>query len=125
VIALFALAGLAQAQTLGTLFHTPKERELFDRQRRGDRVEVEGQAPVQRREPVVTGYVKRSDGKSTVFLDRRPHRAAGERIQDLLTPRIIERFEEPPVPAEPLPIPIPMTDSQAPATRPRPAANDE
>lgn len=96
---LVILSAAAQAQQLGTLFHSPKERETLERLRRGESPE---QAAVAiRPDPVVTGYVKRSDGKSTVFLDKRPYRARSGRMQGLLEPRIVERYEPIPLPPEP------------------------
>ena len=62
------------AAPLGTLFHTPQERERLDRLRRGEVVapQVPGAPaePVPRRE--ITGYVKRSDGRGTAFIDGVP-----------------------------------------------------
>jgi hypothetical protein len=103
-VALLALCATAAAEDLGTLFLTQKERQALDRQRRG---ESPTQSAVERPDPVVTGYVKRSDGKSTVFLDKQPYRATNPRIQNLLEPRIIERYEPIPLPAEPAPPPPP------------------
>jgi hypothetical protein len=103
-VVLLALSSAVAAQPLGTLFHSAKERETLDRQRRGEKVEADGQAVVETREPVITGFVKRSDGKSTVFLDRRPYRTTNPAIQRSLDPRIVERYQEPgppPPPAEP------------------------
>ena len=101
-IVLLSFSAAVPAQQLGTLFHSAKERELLDRQRRGEKVETDGRAVVETREPVITGYVKRSDGKSTVFLDRRPYRTTNPSVQRSLEPRIVERYEEPiPAPAAP------------------------
>ena len=71
--ALCAWAGAAWALTpLDTLFHTPQERERLDRLRRGEAVA----APATSGEPVrgreITGYVKRSDGRGTAFIDGVP-----------------------------------------------------
>ena len=61
-------AGAAQ---FDTLFTSPQERERLDRLRRGEAVAPAGvEAPVRRRE--VTGYVKRSDGRATAFIDGVP-----------------------------------------------------
>jgi hypothetical protein len=101
--ALLVFSSAVPAQQLGTLFLSAKERETLDRQRRGDAVATEGQGTVaiEKRDPVITGYVKRSDGKSTVFLDRRPYRTTNETIQHRLEPRIVERYEEPAPPSPP------------------------
>lgn len=106
---LVAFSAIAGAQELGTLFHTPREREALDRMRRGDPV---GQAGgYLRPDPVVTGYVKRSDGKSTVFLDKQPYPSRNERVQQLLEPHVIERFEPFPLPPPP---PVPPKESEEP-----------
>lgn len=105
-LAIFLLAAAmgAHAQQLGTLFHSPAEREALDKLRRGD---VPGKAveAIPLPDPVVTGFVKRSDGKSTVFIDKRPYPARDPRVQGVLDPRIVERYEPiplpPPAPAEP------------------------
>lgn len=103
-ILLVAAAMGAHAQQLGTLFHSPAEREALDKLRRGN---VPGKAveSVPLPDPVVTGFVKRSDGKSTVFIDKRPYPARDPRVQDVLDPRIVERYEPvplpPPAPADP------------------------
>ena len=57
------------AGELRSLFHTALEREQLDRMRRGETVEATPEKS--RVAPVVTGYVKRSDGRHTVWLDGR------------------------------------------------------
>jgi hypothetical protein len=72
-VLLAAAAGIAGAAPLDTLFHTPRERERLDRLRRGEPVAAaaaESAAPERRRE--ITGYVKRSDGRGTAFIDGVP-----------------------------------------------------
>lgn len=113
--ALFVAAG-AGAADLGTLFNTPAERAKLERSRRG---EPEAPAPgqvraiVPARTPVVTGYVKRSDGKSTVFVDRKPHAARGDDVHRRLEPRVVERHDAAPV-ATPLPTELPPPAPSAP-----------
>ena len=73
ILAGLAAAGVAGAADLGTLFHTPEERARLDRMRRGEPAETAADAaPGAQRDPVVTGYVRRSDGRHTVFVDGRP-----------------------------------------------------
>jgi hypothetical protein len=110
-ILLVAWSTVAAGQQLGTLFHTPKERELLERLRRGEKVEA---APVIRPDPTVTGFVKRSDGKSTVFLDKQPMPLSDPRLQGLLEPGNVEQFE----PAPQLPAPAPVSSAQRPETEP-------
>jgi hypothetical protein len=107
----------AAGAPLGKLFHSAQERELRAKQRRGELVTATGQPAVVARKPVVTGYVTRSDGKSTVFLDKRPYATSNERLQRQLNHRMIERYVEPePVPVA-LPAPAP-TPTQAPSSTP-------
>lgn len=115
MLALNAMPAIGE-DALGTLFYTPKEREQLERQRRGESPESAVTAP---REPVLTGYVKRSDGKSTVFLDRRPYRVRSEKVQKALTPKMVERYEPPPPPPEAANESArPESDAPAPAAAP-------
>ena len=80
---------------LGTLFQTPQERVQLDRARRGEPVsETSGL----RANPVITGYVKRSDGKSTVFIDNQPFDVKGAKAEAHLQPRNVQSYV-PPAPA--------------------------
>jgi hypothetical protein len=84
------------AADFGTLFTTPEERARLDRIRRGDPPVGEA-TPTGGRTgaPVMTGYVKRSDGRNTVWIDGSPV-AVGKDSAALLDPRAVDR----PVPAE-------------------------
>ena len=77
----------AQAAELGTLFTTPEERARLDRLRRGEPEAVMASEGVPR-EPVVTGYVKRSDGRNTVWIDGVP--VATRKSTTLLDPRAVK-----------------------------------
>ena len=67
------LAGPALgAESLRTLFHSAEERERLDRLRRGESAAVRSPSAAPRPPAAVTGFVKRSDGRSTVWLDGRP-----------------------------------------------------
>jgi len=68
LLACVATAGAAEE--LRTLFHTPEERARLDRLRRGEPADAPQAAA--RRAGVVTGFVKRSDGRDTVWIDGRP-----------------------------------------------------
>jgi len=72
--ALVLAAGRAlAADELGTLFTTAEERARLDRLRRGEPVVQATEAgAVPRRKPSITGYVQRSDGRDTVWIDGRP-----------------------------------------------------
>lgn len=78
-IALVLLAGHAlAADELGTLFTTPQERARLDKLRRGEPVTPVNEAGVvSRHKPSITGYVQRSDGRDTVWIDGRPVVVAG------------------------------------------------
>ena len=71
-----AAACACGAASLGTLFTTAQERDRLDRLRRGEKVAPTTQdaaapvEPVRQRE--ITGYVKRSDGRGTAFIDGVP-----------------------------------------------------
>lgn len=68
-LGLALLAPAAWSAELGTLFHTPQERARLDRLRRGEPevVNTAHSGP-----SMITGYVKRSDGRATVWIDGRP-----------------------------------------------------
>ena len=116
-IALLAFSAAVPAQQLGTLFLSAKERELLDRQRRGDKVETDGKVAIPRPDPVITGYVKRSDGRSTAFIDKMPVPVRDPRLERRLVPRAVDRFDPLPMPVEPEPAGK-AADSAAPATPP-------
>jgi hypothetical protein len=117
-VLLLAASAAAPAQQLGTLFHSPKERDTLDRMRRGESVD---QAVAPLPDPVITGYVKRSDGKSTVFIDKRAYPARDPRMQGAIGPRIIERYEPHPLPP---PAPVPAGEEAAPAAKAAPPKKD-
>ena len=90
---LLALAPLAAAAAdLGTLFHTPAERERLDRMRRGEPDRTAGAASPGARE--ITGYVKRSDGRGTVWIDGVPVQLAGPGAQKMLEPRSVRSYSD-------------------------------
>ena len=91
-------AAAAGQDPLGTLFHTPKERDLLERLRRGEKVEA---AAVTRPDPTITGFVKRSDGKSTVFLDKQPFAVGNPKDNNLIGPGVVQRFDPAPPPPPP------------------------
>ena len=96
VLATFASGAAAE---LRTLFHTPEERARLDRLRRGDPVEARA-APRAPHVPAVTGFVKRSDGRNTVWLDGTPKAlsdAASAPYTDPSKVRGRERPEAPPI----------------------------
>ncbi len=95
-------AAAAGQDPLGTLFHTPKERDLLERLRRGEKVEA---AAVTRPDPTITGFVKRSDGKSTVFLDKQPFAVGDPKDNNLIEPGVVQRFDPAPPPPPPPPGP--------------------
>jgi len=109
-------AAAAGQDQLGTLFHTPKERDLLERLRRGEKVDA---TTVTRPDPTITGYVKRSDGKSTVFLDRQPFTVTNPQDNNLIEPGVVQRFDPapPPPPLQPTQPQDQQTLRAAPAKR--------
>ena len=61
-------ATAASAAELGTLFSSPEERDRLDRIRRGEPAAASADHEASRT-PTVTGFVKRSDGRNTVWID--------------------------------------------------------
>ena len=109
-----AAAGLE----FGTLFHTPQERERFDRLRRGEPAEAPDARPT--RGPVVTGYVRRSDGRNTVWIDGRPVVVTTPKAAPLLDPGKVSP-RNPPGP-ESSPAASPPSPENSPPPSPAPAA---
>lgn len=62
---------IASAAELGTLFNTPEERDRLDRLRRGE-PPLQAASHEHSRSPQVTGFVKRSDGRDTLWIDGVP-----------------------------------------------------
>lgn len=83
--ALLAASAGAFATDLGVLFHTPDERARLDRLRRGEPTEALGPGPAAAK-PEVTGFVRRSDGRSTVWINGVAVAVAGSRGEALLDP---------------------------------------
>jgi hypothetical protein len=73
----------ANAAELGTLFFTPAERDQLDRMRRG---EPEVPAAVAAGKPRVTGFVRRSDGRNTVWINGVPMVVGGKAAEQLMDP---------------------------------------
>lgn len=70
--ALGAVAAPASSQELGRLFHTPAQRNALDAQRKtrpAVAVAPVATAPARQSSARVDGYVLRSDGKSTVWVN--------------------------------------------------------
>lgn len=90
---LFLLAaGGARAAELGTLFNTPEERARLDRLRRGEPLSSASTAPDGPRE--VTGFVQRSDGRGTVWIDGVPVPVASPRAAPLFDPRGVRGYSD-------------------------------
>ena len=95
-----ALAGLflafaalgSGAQELGTLFTTPDERARLDKLRRGEPVERAG-VPGGFGPRALTGFVQRSDGRTTVWIDGNPVPLA-TRGTPKLDPKSVRAYSE-------------------------------
>ncbi len=89
---LVALApAMCGAAELGRLFYSAQERAHLDELRRGDPA-----LPAPRRvgSHVITGYVERSDGRGTVWVDGRPVPVTGEAQAKLLDPARVRDYSQ-------------------------------
>ena len=77
---------------LGTLFTSPEERARLDRLRRGEPVQTAIAGSTGPR--AVTGYVKRSDGRSTVWIDGVPLQVATPKAAPMLDPGAVRSGPE-------------------------------
>lgn len=89
-----ACAGAVSAAEipLGSLFFTPEERARLDRMRRGES-EPE-RAPEPGKSSAVTGFVKRSDGRHTVWIDGSPITVRGTPSGPILDPRSVRAYSD-------------------------------
>ena len=78
---------------LGTLFHTPEERARLDRLRRGE-AEPERMAEPGGRAQALTGFVQRSDGRHTVWIDGSPVTVRGPQAENVLDPRAVRAYSD-------------------------------
>ena len=75
-------ANAAGAESLGRLFFTPKERAALDRGKAGQPAElVEARPGEPKRSAEMNGYVKRSDGRATVWMDGEPRYRQEGRVE--------------------------------------------
>jgi len=93
-LALALLAPAAPGAQLGTLLTTPQERERLDRLRRGEPDTPAGAAQARRGE--VTGFVRRSDGRGTVWIDGTPLTVDARRAGKLMEPDAVRGTDVPP-----------------------------
>jgi hypothetical protein len=93
LLALLLSVAAAQAlavDELGTLFNTPEERARLDRLRRGEPAAVASTpGSAFGRKPSLTGYVQRSDGRNTVWIDGRPVVVASPDARSVLQPNMV------------------------------------
>ena len=88
------LPALAATQGLGTLFLTPEERERLDRMRRGEPEAPAAAAPAPGGHSAVTGFVKRSDGRHTVWIDGVPVTVRGPANARVLDPGAVRAYSD-------------------------------
>lgn len=80
----------APAADFGTLLTTPQERERLERLRRGE-PDAPAAAVAARSGPgQVTGFVKRSDGRGTLWIDGLPMDVNNARAVPLLEPGAVQ-----------------------------------
>lgn len=96
LLALALLAPAAGAAELGTLFHSPAERATLEKLRRGEVVQEEAPG-IPPRKPEITGFVRRSDGRNTVWINGVPVAVAGPRGDALMDPETARSGEDRPV----------------------------
>lgn len=92
VLALALAAPAAGAAELGTLFHSPEERANLEKLRRGEVVQEDAMSAPARR-PEVTGFVRRSDGRNTVWINGVAVGVAGARADALMDPAAVRNGE--------------------------------
>ena len=85
-------AGCAGAAELGTLFNSPEERARLDRLRSGEPLASASTIPRGPRE--VTGFVQRSDGRGTVWIDGVPVPVASPRAAPLFDPKGVRGYSD-------------------------------
>jgi len=74
----------------GTLFNSREQREQLDQARlRGGVPENEGTATVEPDRPVINGFVKRSDGRNTVWVDDVMKRDPRSEMVEQLEPNLV------------------------------------
>jgi hypothetical protein len=82
----------AGAAELGTLFHTPEERARLEKLRRGEALEpAPTHVPAR---PEVTGFVRRSDGRNTVWINGIAVPVTGARGEALMDPEAVVTGDE-------------------------------
>src|SRR5215471_8089299 len=87
----------AGADDMGTLFTTPEERARLDKLRRGEPIILATpQAARDPRKPALTGYVQRSDGRNTIWIDGRPVVTASPSPHAVLEPNMVQPPPSPP-----------------------------
>ena len=74
----------------GTLFNTQEQRDLLDRARlRGGAPEAEVMPRIEGERPVINGFVKRSDGRNTVWVDDVMKRDPRSEVVEQLEPNVV------------------------------------
>ena len=92
LLSLSALACAADSAALGTLFFSPEERARLDRLRRGESEPAAAPAPGEA--SAVTGFVKRSDGRTTVWIDGNAVSVRGNQAPEAFDPRAVRAYTD-------------------------------
>jgi hypothetical protein len=94
---LLSLAPMAApaSDEMGTLFYTPEERARMDKLRRGEAVErTPGAAAPASGPQALTGFVQRSDGRTTLWIDGNPVPLATTRSAPKLDPKSVRAYSD-------------------------------
>jgi hypothetical protein len=92
VVLFAAAANAADSAALGTLFFSAEERARLDRLRRGEGEPAAAPAPGQA--SAVTGFVKRSDGRNTVWIDGTPVAVRGNQAAEVFDPKAVRAYTD-------------------------------
>lgn len=92
LLALFACA--AGAAELGRLFFSAEERARLDKLRRGDPAVEATAGETPGAPPALTGFVQRSDGRNTVWINGRPVGVVTPRTSPALDPKTVRAYSE-------------------------------
>jgi hypothetical protein len=83
----------ARSDEIGTLFYTPQERARLDKLRRGETLDHAANPGGIGAPRALTGFVQRSDGRTTVWIDGNPV-VLNPRSAPKLDPKSVSAYSE-------------------------------